>query len=221
MTLHEINKLYNRIIGDLNTKELKNAFDSIQALIAGTKSFNFQDKLNELQETYQYMLRYRIEGMQDPMQDQIYKTLQINTYELADRLRQNALAIESPLAFYNKRRTLSVQPHLSYAEMHDQLRDSYLNGQRRMFDNLTDMLFNKVWVSSFLSQEETEDLISILKDNELPNTVGSQLVSALLLAQQNAFDKEKMLLLLDAANLADDEIRIRAFIVLLDRKSVV
>ncbi len=215
MTLHEINKLYNRIIGDLNTKELKNAFDSIQALIAGTKSFNFQDKLNELQETYQYMLRYRIEGMQDPMQDQIYKTLQINTYELADRLRQNALAIESPLAFYNKRRTLSVQPHLSYAEMHDQLRDSYLNGQRRMFDNLTDMLFNKVWVSSFLSQEETEDLISILKDNELPNTVGSQLVSALLLAQQNAFDKEKMLLLLDAANLADDEIRIRAFIVLL------
>lgn len=34
MTLQEINKAYNRIIGSLDSKELKNAFDSIQALIS-------------------------------------------------------------------------------------------------------------------------------------------------------------------------------------------
>ena len=61
MTLQEINKAYNRIVGSLDSKELKNAFDSLQALIAGSREYSFQDKLNELQDTYKYMLRYRIE----------------------------------------------------------------------------------------------------------------------------------------------------------------
>ena len=74
MTLQEINKAYNRIIGSLDSKELKNAFDSIQALISGSREISFQDKLNELQDTYKYMLRYRIEGAKDPMQEQIYNT---------------------------------------------------------------------------------------------------------------------------------------------------
>ena len=59
MTLQEINKAYNRIVGSLDSKELKNAFDSLQALIAGSREYSFQDKLNELQDTYKYMLRYR------------------------------------------------------------------------------------------------------------------------------------------------------------------
>ena len=58
MTLQEINKAYNRIIGSLDSKELKNAFDSIQSLISGSREISFQDKLNELQDTYKYMLRY-------------------------------------------------------------------------------------------------------------------------------------------------------------------
>ena len=55
MTLQEINKAYNRIVGSLDSKELKNAFDSLQALIAGSREYSFQDKLNELQDTYKYM----------------------------------------------------------------------------------------------------------------------------------------------------------------------
>ena len=75
MTIQEINKAYNRIIGSLDEKELKNAFDFLQGLIAGIREYSFQDRLNELQDTYKYMLRYRIEGAKDPMQDQIYNNL--------------------------------------------------------------------------------------------------------------------------------------------------
>lgn len=96
MTLQEINKAYNRIVGSLDSKELKNAFDSLQALIAGSREYSFQDKLNELQDTYKYMLRYRIEGAKDPMQEQIYNNLQASTYELADSVKQKAVAVESP-----------------------------------------------------------------------------------------------------------------------------
>ncbi len=56
MTIQEINKAYNRIIGSLDEKELKNAFDFLQGLIAGIREYSFQDRLNELQDTYKYML---------------------------------------------------------------------------------------------------------------------------------------------------------------------
>ena len=75
MTLQEINKAYNRIIGSLDDKELKNAFDSLHALITGSEEYSFSDKLNELQETYKYMLRYHMDGIKDPMQTQIHENI--------------------------------------------------------------------------------------------------------------------------------------------------
>lgn len=80
MTLQEINKAYNRIIGSLDDKELKNAFDSLHALITGSEEYSFSDKLNELQETYKYMLRYHMDGIKDPMQTQIHENILISTY---------------------------------------------------------------------------------------------------------------------------------------------
>ena len=45
MTISEINKTYNRIIGRLERKELKSTFDELQGLIAGTGEYVFQDQL--------------------------------------------------------------------------------------------------------------------------------------------------------------------------------
>ena len=99
MTIQDINKTYSRIIEWLDRKELKNAFDGLQGLIAGSGHYDFQDKLNELQETYKYMLRYRMDGIQDPMQEQIYRQIQASTYELADMVKQKALAGGSSVDF--------------------------------------------------------------------------------------------------------------------------
>ena len=113
MTLQEINKAYDRIVGSLDSQELKNAFDSLQVLIAGSREYSFQDRLNELQDTYKYMLRYRIEGVKDPMQEQIYNNLQVSAYELTDSVKQKALAVESPLSYYSRRRSLEKRNLLS------------------------------------------------------------------------------------------------------------
>ena len=90
MTLHEINKTYNRIVGSLDAKELKEAFDQTQSLIAGIRDYSFMDQLNELQNTYKYMLRYRLEGAKDPMEEQIYHQLIASAYLLADQVRNKA-----------------------------------------------------------------------------------------------------------------------------------
>ena len=215
MTLQEINKAYNRIVGSLDSKELKNAFDSLQALIAGSREYSFQDKLNELQDTYKYMLRYRIEGAKDPMQEQIYNNLQASTYELADSVKQKAVAVESPLSYYSRRRSLNIQPSLTYKQLHDQLFLEHEAGKHKESDAFNSLIFNKIWVSSFLKREEAEDIRGMLHDNALPFTTGSQIVSALMLGLQEAFDREKILLLFDAASHPNEEVKVRALISIL------
>lgn len=212
MTLQEIHKAYNRIIGSLDNKELKNAFDFLQSLIAGSKEYSFQDKLNELQDTYKYMLRYRIEGINDPMQGQIYHNLQASAYELADLIKHQALALESPLYFYSRRRTFQSYPNMPYDKLHLRLRNEY--EVRNMIDveSLNTSLFNEIWVSNPLTQEESLQIKSILEDKSLPFISGCQIVSALILGLQAAFDKEKLMLLFDAAGSSDEEIRVRALI---------
>ena len=215
MTLQEINKTYNRIVGSLENKELKNAFDSLQAFMSGSREFFFQDKLDRLQETYKYMLRYRIEGVKDPMQEQIYNDLLTSTYELTDLLKQKTLAVESPLSYYSCRRNLNIQRPLSFKEIHDRLILEYEAGKHKEYETFNTLLFNKIWVSSILKKEEVEEIRNILINDMLSFTTGSQIVSALMLGLQEMFDKEKILLLFDAANLPNEEVKARALVSIL------
>lgn len=213
MTIQEITKAYHRITGSLDSRELKNAFDYLQGLIAGIRDYSFQDKLNELQETYKYMLRYRTEGVKDPMQEQIYRNLLASAYELADQVKQKGLALESPLAYYSRRRTLKAQPHLTYSHLHRQMaRPEGTADPGVQYESALATLFQKIWVSGPLHADDVAALKAILNDHSLPFTAGNQIISALMLGLQEAFDKEKLLLLLDVARLVDEERRVRALI---------
>ena len=187
MTLQEINKTYNRIIGLLDAKELKEAFEQIQSLIAGIRDYSFMDQLNELQDTYKYMLRYRMEGAKDPMEDQIYHNLIASAYLLADQVRNRALDVESPITYYSQRRTLRKQRLLSYAQLHAELvemaaclsetKGTSAEANRRIEATLV-QLFNKVWTADPLNTEEVVALQAILRDKQLPFEVACQLISA-------------------------------------------
>lgn len=212
MTIQEIKKAYNRITGFLDTRELKNAFDSLQSLIAGSREYLFQDKIEEFQETYKYMLRYRSEGVKDPMQEQIYTHLLISTYEIADRIRNRLLTPEAPSTYYSQRRIQQSKPDISFEKLYTDLYTNYDIGNEVQYEWTLGQLFNKIWTSDIFTTEDYVSVKKVLDDDILPDTAGSQVVSALMLGLQFTFDKEKMKLLLDAAALSNEEIRIRALI---------
>ncbi|MDR1645883.1 MAG: tetratricopeptide repeat protein [Tannerellaceae bacterium] len=212
MTLQEINQAYNRIAGSLDNKEVKSAFDSLQSLISGSREYAFQEKLDELQDTYKQMLRYRIEGVKDPMQEDIYRNILTSTYELADQIRHSLLTPTSSLSFYNCRRNLSVQ-EINFEKTHKQLASCCRTGDVVKYEETINLLFNQIWVSGFFTSEDSAAIKKIWNNQLLPFTAQCQIISALTLGLQASFDKEKLLLLFDAARMcAGEEARIRAFI---------
>ncbi len=215
MTIQDINKTYDRITGYLDRRELKDAFDQLQILISGSREYTFQEKLNEIQETYRFMLRYRADGANDPMEDQIYRNLLISAYELSDMVVQAALATKSNLSFYSRRRTLHMQPQLTFDELYTELYTRHDVGDQVQYENTLSLVFNRIWVSGPLTDAEVKGIKKILEDEILPRNAECQVISALLLGLQASFDKEKLFLLFDAAGLSDDEVRVRALIALL------
>lgn len=211
MKVQQIDSTYTRILDSLNIGALKPAFDSIQGLIAGTGLYSFQNKLNELQETYQYMLRYFIEGTNDPMQDQIYASIRIGTYELVDHIRHEALNAESPQIYYSVKRTMDVQ-QIDIEALTGVLQTQYDVEDYIHYEDSLNQLFSKIWTTAFLSEKEIYPIQNSLKNETFPSLAKCQIVSALLLGLQTSFDKEKLYLLFDAASLKDEEIRIRALI---------
>lgn len=211
MKIQQIDTTYTRITDSLDTGALKPAFDSIQGLIAGTGLYSFQDKLNELQETYQYMLRYFAEGTKDPMQDQIYANIRTGSYELADQIHHEALIAESPNTYYAVKRTIDTQT-IDIKDVIDDLQSQYELEDFVNYENSVSQSFAKILTTAFLSEKNIIPIRKSLKSKTFPSAAKCQIVSALLLGLQISFDKEKLYLLFDAANLKDEEVRIRALI---------
>lgn len=211
MTTQEITTYYNRIIGSLDNKELKNAFDALLGLIAGTKEYTFTDKVTELHDTYKYMLQYRTEGIDDPMQQKIYNNILVTTYELSDIIRNKLQSKEASAYYFSRRRVAEHTPPASYKELIEILQLSEGINEVR-FDETLSTLFHKLWISDRLNTEEIGSLQSLIRNESLSYITISQVVSAIMLSLQFLFDENKLMLLFDAANRADDEIKIRAII---------
>lgn len=210
--------MYSHIIGSLDKKELKNAFVSLYGMTSALKEYYYHERLNELQDTYIYMLRYCVEGAKDPMQEQIYHNLLASTYELADQVKHKALIRESSQAFYSRRRILDAGTPVSYPELHSQLQNAAgrsNNEWELVYETGLISLFHKIWVSDLLTKEESSTIREILTDDRLPCTAGCQIVSALFMGLQEAFDREKILLLFDAAESPKEETGVRALICIL------
>jgi tetratricopeptide (TPR) repeat protein len=214
MTQQEIYRTCQRAIRSLDSKELKVAFDALQSLISGTQIFDFQDRLDEIQETYKNMLRYRAEGVKDPMQDHIYRSIQTQAYELTDHIQRLLLRRESTLTYYIQLRNQPVA-FKSYSEQRQQIRIKVDLDNRPGYEQELEDLFMRIWLSDALNFSDTEEIKDMVMDLSLPYPVGCQIVSALTLGLQNFFDVNKVMLLFDAATHPENEIRIRAYIGLL------
>ena len=215
MTLPEIDKAYNKIIGSLDNKEFKNAFDTLHMLIINSGEYIFQDKLDELQETYKNMLRYRAEGAADPMQNKIYRNLQKATYDLTEQIKLNLSTKESSLVYYSNKRNANATEASSYQELYKSLVIDNETSNHTAFEDGLNSLFMKIWLSGSIKTDEANEIRRLLSDNSLPYAVGCQIVSALALGIQGCFDKEKIILLFDAASNTNNEIKIRAYISIL------
>ncbi len=105
MTDKELKKKYVEIYSSLAARRLKPAFDLLGKLISDNGLGIYYDEYKNLEETYQFMLKYTVEGVLDPERQKVYLKLIVSVFELADKVKEALRMRFSPSIEYEKKRS--------------------------------------------------------------------------------------------------------------------
>ena len=202
MTLQELTNRYKNLVRRIDNGQMKEAFDLLTHFITVTGQHAFTSRVEELQNTYRYMLHYYVEGSNDPTRHRIRADIRRRAYELADAVRHATFGDISPATYYSVRRSVRYAG-IGITSILRQVALYAEAGDREHGEPAANRLFDALWTTEFIDADTASAIREALCSRSFPTDVKTLLVSALLLGLQASFDREKMRLLFDAAALSD------------------
>jgi len=233
MTEIELKDNYRQICNQLSSRKLKPAFDLLEQFISGTGLGEFHDDYIILEQNYKFMLKYTVEGINDPERQRIYEHLLISTFELADNSYENLRMKYSQSIEYQKKRNFSKQFISNFdglfqdlekfsiqKELQTLLADSSESNDKTKIEIETHLqkiynLFYHLWFTDKLKENEIQFIRNFLKNEAYPSYEKSLVVTGLTLSLMRFFDENKIILLFNTYDVLDEEVSQRALIGLL------
>ena len=228
MTPIEIHSTYKKILFYLTEGRVKNAFEKTIALNDELQSPIVKQNLENMQTSYQYLLQYFMDGIDDPERTKIYNKLIARVFTLVSEMRDELLTRDSNNFEFSQKRyfPFTLQPDIAnlrkwiarkerLAELSEIRTDDTQqeNQIQSDFENAVRYLFNYFWLkTSYDSAEITEIYHLIIDDEYNDSVIKSMLVSAIMLNLWRTFDENKLLMLLDACNSTDMHTQQRALV---------
>ena len=91
MNEQAIQEQYQHIVNLLEQKRLKEAQVQLEAFLWNCNDWTLRNRLEQAKVSYQYMLQYMRQGVNDPERQKLYRQLLAETWELAEQTRISLL----------------------------------------------------------------------------------------------------------------------------------
>lgn len=214
MNATQIHTTFKSALHFLLLGELKNAFARTRMLVDELQIGEFSDKLEDIQQNYRFLLKYFIDGIEDPDRRTVYKKLIAKTFVLNSELHEELQFRNSSNFEYTQKRYFPhLSHHTSLADLFEALKyyhthtlllkssemnhEVELNRIRINYEASIPELFGVFWLTTNYKSDE-KLLFSSLMHNDYPGWMEkTMLVSALTLNLWRMFDENKLLLLFD------------------------
>ena len=230
MNEQAIQEQYQHIVSLLEQKRLKEAQIQLEAFLWKCKDWTLHSRLEQAKVSYQYMLQYMRQGINDPERQKLYRQLLAETWELAEQTRISLLD-ESSTRYYhalhkNKRNMEAGYGMSSWLKVLESFPDDMavcqlmpdnkqsLDGALQRHEETAQYLFLTTWGNSSWSAEEEVEAKMYLNSELLPANDLCLLTGAILLSLMECFDPRKFSWLLDAVTHADTQVNQRALVVI-------
>ncbi len=231
MILKELNKKYNEVCTSVVEKKLKNALDILKVLVDETHLGDFKDRLYQMENTYENLLKYTLEGIDDPERKKVYNHLLLSILKLADQAKGKILSGSSGWHSYSLKKELDKEQTLTGKIIVEKLEDlsfkhqldealkeaKVLETPRQSFESqkhteVISRIFTHLWLSNYYKEAE-KGLISTIQDpDRFYWYERSILVSSISLSLVRHFDVQKFLSLYDFYQMGEFEVWQRALI---------
>lgn len=91
MNEQAIQEQYQHIVALLKQQRLKEAQSQLEAFLWNSSDWTQRNRLEQVQTSYQYMLQYMRQGVDDPERQKLYRQILADTWEIADQARLSLL----------------------------------------------------------------------------------------------------------------------------------
>jgi len=229
MNSSQIHILYKSANQLLISGQIKNALLKTKNLVDELQLGEYNDRLEEFQQNYQFLLQYFIAGTDDPQRRSVYNKLIAKIFCLNSELREELMIRNSTnYEFTQKRYYPHTKRHNSCTELlnafnyfHKQSifylnsegnHEIELNRLRTNYELLFSELFGLFWLTTFYDSNQ-KNLFNQLLDQDYEGWVEkSILISAVTLNLWRMFDESKIMLLFDACESDNQLVKQRALV---------
>lgn len=227
MNEQTIQDQYQHIIILLQQKRLKEAQSQLEAFLWNSSDWNLRNRLEQAQTSYQYMLQYMRQGVNDPEQQKLYRQLLADTWEIADQTRLSLLDGISQHYYHslrNNRERLPKEYDIATLQkvlesFHDDLavcqlmpNNQGLDAVLERHEQTTQVLFLTNWSNSSWTVENEQQAKGLLESELLPVNDLCLFTSAIMLSLMECFDTRKFSWLMDAVTHANTYVSQRALV---------
>ena len=225
-----LERSHQKLISCIHQRKLKDALDVLKDLVIQSRRGDYISQYESLDDTYKNLLKYAIEGVDDPQRDQIYNHLQVSILELADVAMQYALMIDNDKYIYRLKRKIESETKLIKEEAINnienlafdeelseilQTRLESVSTEKKEYQNHQTILlkiFNLIWLTDKFKDTDLKLIQSIWQEKSFPWYEQSIIISAITLSSIRCFDVPKIELLIAYTSNKDLQIRQRALI---------
>ena len=215
----------------MEQQNLIELFRKLQTSVDALGDYEMQSQLAQMRNTYSAMLRYMVQGMDDPNASRIYTDLVSQVHVLLDRAeRVERLKTQAGDRYVTSHKTLrgemTLSDIVSHLRNHDEalillqeepnerenIQQHDIEQHQHSREEMLLMLFSYIWTSDVWSKSEQETALSMLTDDAIFIEDKCVLISATMLALMEMFDERKLMLLFDAYLLPELELSQRALV---------
>ncbi len=205
INVRQIKSRYQRLCRLVASRRVKDSLDVLNKLVSEAAYSDFFIQQEHLEHTYEQMLNYMLEGVQDPERDMVYKKLLTSILELADRVKDRLMEQHSGWHTYILKREMERQQELtgnrvietmddlSFKRELDELLDEgqvspHATEDRRR--KLSAEIFRHLWLSNRYNEAENSLSSAILSCREFLWYEKALYVSGILLSGLRYWDEE-------------------------------
>ena len=230
MNEQAIQEQYQHIVSLLEQKRLKEAQIQLEAFLWNCNDWTLRNRLEQAKVSYQYMLQYMRQGVNDPERQKLYRQLLAETRELAEQACISLLDEVSTHYYHalhkNKRNMEAGYGMSSWLKVLESFPDDMavcqlmpdnkqsLDSALQRHEETAQYLFLTTWGNSGWTAEEEQEARMYLESELLPVNDLCLFTGAVLLSLMECFDPRKFSWLLDAATHADTQVSQRALVII-------
>lgn len=232
MVNNEISQSRKRIETLILKHRLHDAFKELKNLCDSSMAWELSEELGRIEQSYRFMLKYAVDGVNDPHREEMYADLIANLYKLLDQIIRFRSIPDAFSLYYN---TLRYNQKMLHATTIEQQIDLYAqkcdsasifnliieqSGEsapdtaiiRTQKEELERQIFNHIWIAMPLSASDIVAINSAMTSQLLPIHFKELILSAVIMGQLEFYDENRLRILLDTYTIADDHISTRALI---------